>query len=270
MNRFLHYWLGPIVAALLASYVFGTWVLRLWVGKAHPPERQSTSALDVFPNAPAQTAAPVAAATSLPANVVLVGTVIPRNESEAKRAVMRVDGKSLDLEEGAELADGTTLSRVERQAVVLTRAGKDQRVELTKASPTASSVSAARPSAPASSVPTPLSIASGCPATPEQKRAGIVLNTELLAGALQNQTSLDSMLVGAGGGLAVRNSAGVGSLLGLRDGDVIRTVGGARVTQPRDLVTFALTPLAKAQSVSVEIERAGAAQVVTFLPPGCK
>jgi len=194
--------------------------------------------------------------------------VIPRDASEARRAVLKMDGKSLDLEQGAQLADGTTLVRVERQAVVLSQAGKEQRIELAKINP--QPAAAARTMSAAPPTTSAVTIASGCPATAEQKRSGVVLNTELLAGALQNQSSVDSVLAPVGNGLTVRNSAGIGALLSLRDGDIIRSVGGARVAQARDLVTFALVPLSKAQVVNVELERSGAVQMLTFLPPGCR
>ncbi len=274
MSRILSFWISPVVAALLAGFVMTTlgfaWWLRVPAESGQGNVRLGNETTNVFPSVP--TAPAVTGqkpSLAVMGDIALIGTVLPKN-SEGAKAVLRINGRPFVLEEGKEIVDGLRLEKVRAQSVQL--ASKDGVRELEMASvKTAAVINAARPStAPTPTIPTRITLTAGCNATPAQRKDGIILGSELLAGALQNSSGLVGLLNAASGKLVVQNSAGIGALIGLRDGDVLRSADGKPLTQASDLVVRVLQPVSQAQAVVVEITRDSAPQVLTFLPPGCR
>ena len=271
MNRLLSFWISPIAASLVAGFVATVIAVGWW--SRVPGEAVPASGLEntnVFANvASAPTAAAQAATIPVMGDIALLGTVLPRN-GEGARAVLRINNKPFVVEEGKEIVERLRLEKVLARSVKL--AGKEGTRELEMLTEkTAVAASSNRtPPTPAAIIPQRVTLAAGCNATPAQRNSGIVLGSELLAGALQNSTGLATLLNTSGGKLLVQNSAGIGALIGLRDGDVLRTADGKTLTQANDLVTRVLQPVSQAQAVVVEITRDGAPQVLTFLPPGCR
>jgi hypothetical protein len=277
MNRFLSYWLSPIAAALLAGFVLTVIAVGWW---SRVPADARHSASQVFPENysvfPAVASAPITAAraTAIASNdIVLMGTVLPRSGVGA-RAAFRVNGKPIVVDEGKEIVEGLRLEKVSARSVGVSSKEGGREIEmvvLKNAVATGASrggtttTTAASPAAPSR-----VTLVGGCNATPTQRKDGIVLASELLAGALQNPTGLATLLNASTGKLVVQNSAGLGALIGLRDGDVLRTADGKPLTQANDLIARVLQPVSQAQAVTVEITRETAPQVLHFLPPGCR
>ena len=274
MNRLLSFWISPIAAALFAGFVTTTlgvaWWLRVPAQSGGGTIQLGNESTNVFPSVPAT---PAAAAhkpgLAVMGDIALIGTVLPKN-GEGAKAVLRINGRPFVVEEGKDIVDGLRLEKVSAQSVRL--AGNDGVRELEMSTvKTAAAANAARAAtAPTPAIPTRVTLTAGCSATLAQRKDGIILGSELLAGALQNSTGLAGLLNAAGGKLVVQNSAGIGALIGLRDGDVLRTADGKALTQASDLVSRVLQPVSQAQTVVVEITRDAAPQVLTFLPPGCR
>ncbi len=271
MERFFHHWIGPLLAALLLGYVVTTWGLRAWLpSPSYAPAEIPSAVTPMFdPTAASEPTAKPAAAVSLPANVQLLGTALPARA--APHALLRVDGKSVAIHVGERLPGGARLLGVEARAIELERDGQRTRI-LLGAPPLAGASTATSVAPQAQALPTPqaIALAGGCPATSDQRRSGTVLAAELIAGALQNASSIAGMFGLKNGKLTVQNSAGVGSLLALRDGDVLRSANGRTLSTVNDITQHVLTPLSTAQVVSIEMERQSAVQTLTYLPPGCK
>ena len=274
MNRLLSYWISPIAAALLAGFVATTLAVAWWLrvpsesGKA--PVQLGNESVNVFTSVAASpTTVTQKPGLAVMGDIALIGTVLPKN-SEGAKAVLRINGRAFVVEEGKDIVDGVRLEKVFAQSVRL--AGKEGVRALEMATvKSALAANSARPvTAPSPAIPTRVTLTAGCNATPAQRRDGIVLGSELLAGALQNTSGLASLLNTSGSTLRVQNSAGIGALIGLRDGDVLRTADGKPLTQANDLVSRVLQPVSQAQAVVVEITRDSAPQVLTFLPPGCR
>ncbi len=272
MTRLLSDWLSPLAAALLAGFVATTIAVGWW---ARVPASAAASAPQGF----SETAGIFPAVATTPMNVAkpgipvagdiaLLGTVLPRG-GQGARAALRINGRPFIVEEGKDIVEGLRLEKVSARSVTL--AGKEGTRELDMAvAKNAAPAPAARAATASPTIPTRVTLAAGCAATPAQRRDGIILGSELLAGALQNPTGLTSLLNAASGKLVVQNSAGIGALIGLRDGDVLRSIDGRPITQAAELMARLLQPVAQAQAVVVEITRESAPQVLTFLPPGCK
>jgi hypothetical protein len=276
MNRFLSNWLSPVAAALLAGFVLAVIAIGWW---SRVPMDAKNTAPQVFAETvsvfPAVASAPTITTRVTPiptGDIVLMGTVLPRR-GDLARAAFRVNGKPILVDEGKDIVDGLRLEKVSARSVSIL--GKDgaREIEMLSAKPVLTPATQ-RPGtgAAASSAVTPtrVTLTGGCNATPTQRKEGIVMASELLAGALQNTTGLAGLINSATGKLVVQNSAGVGALIGLRDGDVLRTADGKPLTQANDLVARVLQPVAQAQAVTVEITRDTAPQVLHFLPPGCR
>jgi hypothetical protein len=277
MNRFLSYWLSPIAAALLAGFVLAVIAVGWW---SRVPVDAKNTAPQVFPENisvfPVVASAPITAAraTAIASNdIVLMGTVLPRSGVGA-RAVFRVNGKPIVVDEGKEIVEGLHLEKVSARSVGVSGKEGGREIEMAvvkNAVATGASrggtttTTATSPAAPAR-----VTLVGGCNATPTQRKDGIVMASELLAGALQNSTGLAGLVNTATGKLVVQNSAGIGALIGLRDGDVLRTADGKPLTQANDLIVRVLQPVSQAQAVTVEITRETAPQVLHFLPPGCR
>jgi general secretion pathway protein C len=271
MERFFHHWIGPLLAALLVGYVVTTWGLRAWLpAPSFAPLEIPASVTPLFdPSTLSEQAAKPAAAISLPANVQLLGTALPTRA--APHALLRIDGKSVALHVGETLPGGARLLSVEARAIEVERVGQRSRIALGAPPTTSASANASvEKKLPALPTPQAIALAGGCPASTDQRRSGTVLAAELIAGALQNATSIAGMFTVKNGKLTVQNSAGVGTLLALRDGDILRSANGRPLSSVNDITQHVLTPLSTAQVVSVEMERQTTAQTLTYLPPGCK
>jgi hypothetical protein len=276
MNRFLSYWLSPIAAALLAGFVLTVIAVGWW---SRVPVDAKNSASQVFPENisvfPVVASAPTTAAraTAIASNdIVLMGTVLPRSGVGA-RAAFRVNGKPIVVDEGKEIVEGLRLEKVSARSVGVSGKEGGREIEMAvvkNAVATGASRGGATTTAASPAAPTRVTLVGGCNATPTQRKDGIVLASELLAGALQNPTGLATLLNASTGKLVVQNSAGLGALIGLRDGDVLRTADGKPLTQANDLIARVLQPVSQAQAVTVEITRETAPQVLHFLPPGCR
>jgi hypothetical protein len=271
MNRLISFWLSPIAAALLAGFVATTLCVAWWAQVPTPtaaPTPALSETVSVFPAVAALPVATAPAVIPVMGDIALLGTVLPRGR-ESARAALRINGRPFVFDEGQEIVTGLRLDKVFARSVKLI--GKDGVRELemvTSKSPTPGIPT--REAVASAAVPSRVMLAAGCNATPAQKRDGIILGSELLAGALQNPTGLTSLMGAASGKLIVQNSAGIGALIGLRDGDVLRSIDGKPILQATELVAKLLQPVSQAQAVVVEITREAAPQVLTFLPPGCR
>lgn len=267
----ISFWLSPLAAALLAGFVATTLAVAWWARVpaatgATPPV--SSENVNVFPLVAALPAAPALAVIPVMGDIALLGTVLPRGR-ESARAALRINGRPFVFDEGQEIVTGLRLQKVFARSVKLSSKEGIRELDM-PSSKNALPVNPARAAVASATVPSRVTLAAGCNATPAQRRDGIVLGSELLAGALQNPTGLTSLMNAASGKLVVQNSAGIGALIGLRDGDVLRSIDGKPILQATELVAKLLQPVSQAQAVVVEITREAAPQVLTFLPPGCR
>jgi hypothetical protein len=276
MNRLISYWLSPIAAALLAGFVATViavgWWSRVPIGAQKTAPQGFADNVTIFPAVASASFVATSPTAAVSSDIALIGTVLPRGRDGA-RAVFRINGKSLVVEEGQDIAPGTTLKRVAARSVIVIETGGARAIEM-RTEPRSLATQSARPGAATltsiTAPPTRVSLVGGCKATAAQRKDGIVLASELLAGALQNSTGLATLVSLASGKMVVQNSAGIGALIGLRDGDVLRTADGKPLTQANDIVARILLPVSQAQAVTVEITRESAPQVLHFLPPGCR
>jgi hypothetical protein len=271
MNRLLSYWLSPIAAALLAGFVATTLAVAWWArvpATTSAPTPLLSENVNVFPAVAALPVTTTPSTIPVMGDFALLGTVLPRGRENA-RAALRINGRPFVFDEGQEIVPGLRLEKVFARSVKLSSKEGARELDMAaiKNAPPAPPVRAVSASA---TNPSRVTLAAGCNATPAQKRDGIILGSELLAGALQNPTGLTSLLNPASGKLVVQNSAGIGALIGLRDGDVLRSIDGKPILQAAELVARLLQPVSQAQAVIVEINRDAAPQVLTFLPPGCR
>jgi hypothetical protein len=271
MNRLIGFWLSPIAAALLAGFVATTLGVAWWARVPYTTGARSPAVsepVNVFPAVATLPVTTAAAVIPVMGDIALLGTVLPRGQ-ESARAALRINGRPFLFDEGQEIVAGLRLEKVFARSVKLRSKDGIRELDMAVAKIPVSATSA-RPPVASPTAPTRVMLAAGCNATPAQRRDGIILGSELLAGALQNPTGLTSLMNTSSGKLVVQNSAGIGALIGLRDGDVLRSIDGKPILQASELVASLLQPVSQAQAVVVEITREATPQVLTFLPPGCR
>ncbi len=273
MNAARLRWLGWIVASLMIGYVATTWLLKfaLRTDAASASTAAPVLARDVFARVPAAQISAISA-PQVAADIQLLGTLLPDRARKDSVAVLRVNGKSLMLRLGERLPDASEIVRIERRAITVRSPQGEREITLSAtALPAQKSTSPNFAATSAIATPTQkIEFASGCPASAEERRVGVVLGAEMLAGVLQNTSSLTNIVQVVGNGLKVQNTAGIGALIGLRDGDLLRSADGKRLNAAADLAQLALTPLTQGKRVVIEFERNSAPQVLRLLPPGCK
>ena len=262
-------WLATAAGILILGYVIALWGWR-WLGPAPvrvppPPDAERWTpaivAAPLFGRAVEPQAGETAAPATLQGDTRLLGVFA---EAGGKGyALFRLSDRGpILVKSGADIASGVTLVEIRPSGVRIRDHGELRDIELRSAS--AASVKATAPQ-PA----TPRSATRAACAPPAGFKGPIYrLNAELLAGVASSPESWQAVLTPVPGGLAVRDSSGFATMLGMKTGDRMTQANGIALAGIDDVQVAFVKPLIASQPVRVAGTRDGKPSEWLFLNAG--
>ena len=262
-------WLATAAAILLLGYVIALWGWR-WFGPAparvSPPgeaERWTPAivAAPLFGRAGAPQAVDAAPAT-LQGDTRLLGVFA--EAGGAGYALFRLADRGPTLvKAGGEIAGGVTLVEVRPNGVRIRDHGELRDIELRSAN-TAAMKAAPPPQAAAARG----AVRAACAPPPGFRGPVYRLNAELLTGVASSPDSWKALLTPVPGGLAVRDSSGFATMLGMKTGDRMTQANGIALSGIDDVQVAFVKPLIASQPVRVAGIRDGKPSEWLFLNSG--
>ncbi len=254
-----------LVAAALAG-----WALALVVGIFAD---RNTRALTPWSPAPI-------ARTLQPQQAVKPNTTVTFNNAPWQfvgilddRVYVRSGNKPQSFAEGETLPNGDVLRKIEKDAIVISSAGKESRVALYKlVGDAAKAASAATASATGANV-SPPSGAAACRLSAADRAAATWIEPAVataLAAESKTFARIFVPLVGAGEGVRAQATGGTTAMFGIQDGDTLLRADGKGITSGLSVVSDVIGRVQRGESVVVEGERAGAARRWVFAPSSCR
>ena len=261
-------WLATLAAIIALGYVIALWGWR-WLG---PTAVRAPPASEPERWTPAIVAAPLfgrvgapqpegAAPATLQGDTRLLGVFAERGG--AGYALFRLaDRGPVLVESGAEIASGVTLVEVRPSGVRIRDHGELRDIELRSAS--AAAVKAASPQGSGARS----AARAGCAPPAGFKGPIYRLNAELLTGVASRPESWQAVLTPVPGGLAVRDSSGFATMLGMKTGDRMTQANGIALAGIDDVQVAFVRPLIASQPVRVAGIRDGKPSEWLFLNAG--
>jgi hypothetical protein len=262
-------WLATLAGVLILGYVIALWGWR-WLGPppAHvlpPPEAERWTpaivAAPIFGRAGAPQAVEAASPTTLQGDTRLLG-VFAETGGTGYALFRLPDRGPILVKSGAEIASGVTLVEVRPSGVRIRDHGELRDIELRSAS--APAVKAAAPQAAA----TRSAVRAACAPPAGFKGPIYRLNAELLTGVASSPQSWQAVLTPVPGGLAVRDSSGFATMLGMKTGDRMTQANGIALAGIDDVQVAFVKPLIASQPVRVAGTRDGKPSEWLFLNAG--
>lgn len=244
-----------MLAAACAAALAG-WALALLIAQWADGKAQRLPAWTPFALNPLNVGDAPAAAVAVAGPARLVGVAGRQAFFSAGGAGSIAAQRSIVLNEGETLPSGERLVRVERDAVVLSAAGREARVELRPAK-TATAVKAAPPAQ--------------CRLAASDKAAAIFLDAAVVQALTAERATFGRMFEPAGvaGGIRAKGTGGTTAMFAIQDGDVLLRADGAPLRTGEAIVTEILSRLAAGGSVLVEGVRAGAPRRWVYAAKSC-
>ena len=263
-------WVATAAAVLLLGYVIAQWGWR-WFGPA--PARVSEPAAaerwtptivaaPLFGRVGAPQAVDAAAPATLQGDTRLLGVFA--EAGGAGYALFRFADRGPALvKAGAEIADGVTLVEVRPNGVRIRDHGDLRDIELRGASTTAPKAAPAPKVAAARGA-----VRAACAPPPGFKGPVYRLNAELLTGVASSPDSWRAVLTPVPGGLAIRDTSGFATMLGMKTGDRMTQANGIALSGIDDVQVAFVKPLIASQAVRVAGIRDGKPSEWLFLNAG--
>lgn len=246
---------AKMLAAACAAALAG-WALALLIAQWADGRAQRLPAWTPFALSPLNVTNAPAAAPAANGPARLVGVA-------GRQAYFSVGGtgattaqRSIAIAEGEPLPSGERLLRVERDAVVLSAAGHETRVELRPAK-TAGPVKGTPPA--------------HCRLAAADKAAAIFLDAAVVKALTAERATFGRMFepAGAVGGIRARGTGGTTAMFAVQDGDVLLRADGAPLRTGEAIVTEVLSRIEAGGSVLVEGTRGGAPRRWVYAAKGC-
>ena len=262
-------WLATAAGILILGYVIALWGWR-WLGPAPArvpppaePERWTPAivAVPLFGRAGAPQAVEAAASTTLQGDTRLLG-VFAETAGQGYALFRLADRGPVLVKSGAEIASGVTLVEVRPSGVRIRDHGELRDIDLRTSS--APAVKAPAPQAAA----TRNAMRAACAPPAGFKGPIYRLNAELLTGVASSPESWQTLLTPVPGGLAVRDSSGFATMLGMKTGDRMTQANGIALTGIDDVQVAFVRPLIASQPVRVAGTRDGKPSEWLFLNAG--
>ncbi len=244
-----------LLAAACAAALVG-WALALFVGLWADSHGQRLTDWTPFALSPVNIEGASAVAPAVVGTARLVGVA-------GRQAFFSVAGAAgsaqrfVAVNEGDALPSGERLVRVERDAVVLSAAGSETRVELR---PAKAPVPQAKVTA-----------ATQCRLAASDRAAAIVLDPAVVKALTAERATFTRMFepAGATGGIRARGTGGTTAMFAIQDGDVLLRADGAPLRAGEAIVTEILSRLEAGGSVLVDGTRAGAPRRWVYAAKSC-
>ena len=263
-------WLATAAAILLLGYVIALWGWR-WFGPA--PARVSAPreaerwtptivAAPLFGRGGTPQAVDAAAPATLQGDTRLLGVFA--EAGGAGYALFRLADRGPTLvKAGGEIANGVTLVEVRPNGVRIRDHGDLRDIELRSANAAAMKAAPAPQAAAARGA-----VRGACAPPPGFKGPVYRLNAELLTGVASSPESWKAVLTPVPGGLAVRDSSGFATMLGMKTGDRMTQANGIALSGIDDVQVAFVKPLIASQPVRVAGIRDGKPSEWLFLNAG--
>ncbi|HVN36128.1 MAG TPA: type II secretion system protein N [Casimicrobiaceae bacterium] len=261
-------WVATAGAILWLGYVIALWGWR-WLGPAPArvaapslPERWTPAivAAPLFGRGGAPQSAEVAAPATLQGDTRLLGVFAEAGGTGY--ALFRLSDRGPVLvRSGGEIASGVTLVEVRPSGVRIRDHGELRDIELRSAS-TAQGKAAVAQAALRGGV------RAVCAPPAGYKGPIYRLNAELLTGVASSPESWQAVLVPVPGGLAIRDSSGFATMLGMKTGDRMTQANGIALAGVDDVQVAFVKPLIASQAVRVLGTRDGKPSEWLFLNAG--
>lgn len=263
-------WLATVAAILLLGYVIALWGWR-WLGpaparvSAFPEAERWASAIvaaPLFGRTGAPQAVDAAAPATLQGDTRLLGVFAEAGGQGYALFRLPERGPAL-VKSGAEIATGVTLVEVRPSGVRIRDHGELRDIELRGATSSGGRATAA-PQTPGGRAPT----RAACAPPAGFKGPIYRLNAELLTGVASRPESWQAVLTPVAGGLAVRDSSGFATMLGMKTGDRMTQANGIALAGIEDVQVAFVRPLIASQPVRVAGIRDGKPSEWLFLNAG--
>ena len=263
-------WLATAAGILILGYVIALWGWR-WLGPAParvppPPEAERWTpvivAAPLFGRAGAPQAVDAAAPATLQGDTRLLG-VFAEPGGQGYALFRLPDRGPALVKTGADIASGVTLVEVRPNGVRIRDHGELRDIELRTA--TAPPVAKATPPQAAAARG---ATRAACAPPAGFKGPIYRLNAELLTGVASTPESWQALLTPVPGGLAVRDSSGFATMLGMKTGDRMTQANGIALTGVDDVQVAFVKPLIASQPVRVAGTRDGKPSEWLFLNAG--
>jgi hypothetical protein len=250
-------WRIASFVATAAGVVLLGWVIAQWGWRWFAPAPMPSPA-PAMPErwAPAIAAAPLFGRSSAPSTASVTPAVSQSGDARllgvfaeaggAGYALFRTpDRGPILVKAGAELASGVTLVEVRPGGVRVRDHGETRDLELrttVRVVPSAANAATAPRVGPRSAA---------CAPPAGYKGQVYRLNAELLTGIASQPESWKAVLMPVAGGLAVRDSSGFATMLGMKTGDRMTQANGIALTGVDDVLVAFVNPLIASQAVRV-------------------
>jgi general secretion pathway protein C len=269
-----------VLVLLLAAAAFGAW--RIWMlwfaarspeavlpteavgGKYNVQQLIATNLFGVALTPGTQRVLPLEAIPLTSLNIVISGILLRGGGSFAIATVNGQPEEPYTL--GAEIAPGATVQAIYPDRILISRGGVTEAAIIKDGVPAASGAPAVLPTAP---VAPPTMPAITAPGLQRLSNNTFAVQREQVTKQVSNPDVLKQALIvpNPGGGFQVRDiqPGSVYEQLGLRQGDVIRTVNGQQINRVEDVMKlYQQYKTSGTASITLDISRAGRPQQLTY------
>jgi hypothetical protein len=263
-------WLATAAAVLLLGYVIAAWGWR-WFGPtparlSSPPEAERWTPAIVAAPLFGRVGAPQAPDAVMPATLQgearLLGVFAETGGGGYALFRLADRGPTL-VKAGSDVASGVTLVEVRPNGVRIRDHGDLRDIELRSTNAPAVKAPPAPQAAAARGT-----LRAACAPPPGFKGTVYRLNAELLTGVASSPESWQAVLTPVPGGLAVRDSSGFATMLGMKTGDRMTQANGIALSGIDDVQVAFVKPLIASQPVRVAGIRDGKPSEWLFLNAG--
>jgi hypothetical protein len=258
-------WLATLVGGLALAFALAHWGWRLFgpVSPSLPPPEPvdrfapAIVATPLFGRTDA-TPAPVVKDAPLQGDTRLLGVFAERN-GEGYALFRLADRGPVLVRTGQDVARDVRLEAVRNDGVRIRDHGETRDIALRR-QPVATAVASERPGS--------MSQRTACAAPAGYRGAVYKLNAELLTGIASQTDSWKALVVADTGGLAIRDTSGFSTMLGMQAGDRMTQANGIALANVDDVLVAFVKPLLANQQVRVVGTRGGKPAEWVFVNAG--